>query len=122
VSEMWSMYLLVGLAAGILSASFGLGSGIIMVPAGVLILSMSQKSAQGTALAVMVPMALVGALLYWRDPDIEVNLRVVGLLASGLPYGFCISAVFGAVFGAVFHACLAHKRRAQSTREQAPQG
>lgn len=57
-----------GLVGGALSGLLGIGSGIIMVP----ILSAlwektvpnAQKVAQGTALAVMVPMTIAGALSY----------------------------------------------------------
>ena len=87
------MLLLLGLAAGILSAMLGVGSGILLVPALTLAFGLTQKSAQGTALAVMVPMALVGAMRYIANPDIEVNLMRVCLLAAG--------AVAGAFLGSV---------------------
>jgi hypothetical protein len=35
------------------------------------------------ALAVMVPMALVGALRYWKNPQIEMDWAVVGLIILG---------------------------------------
>ena len=57
-----------GLLGGLMSSLLGIGSGIIMVP----ILSAlwekttpeAQKVAQGTALAMMVPMTIAGALSY----------------------------------------------------------
>jgi len=67
------------------------GSGIIVVPALVFLLAFPQKSAQGTALAVMVPMALMGALRYWINPHIQMDWRVVLLVAVG--------AVCGALMG-----------------------
>jgi uncharacterized membrane protein YfcA len=76
-------FVLLGICAGILSGLLGLGSGIILVPTLVLICSFEQKSAQGMALAVMVPMALVGALRYWRNPAIEMNVAVIGLIILG---------------------------------------
>lgn len=36
-----------------------------------------------SALAVMVPMALLGALRYWHDPDIKINMVIVAFLALG---------------------------------------
>ena len=79
----WWMLVLLGLCGGVVSGTLGLGSGLIFVPAMVLLFSLPQKSAQGTALAVMVPMALIGAIRYWLNPDIEVNLVVVVLIAVG---------------------------------------
>ena len=89
--DLWWAYLLAGLACGIFSATFGVGSGIILVPALVLIFSLPQKSAQGTCLAVMVPMALVGAIRYKLNPDINVDITVTILLSIG--------AVVGALIG-----------------------
>ena len=99
-AELSPMLLLLGLAAGILSAMLGVGSGILLVPAMVIIFGLSQKSAQGTALAVMVPMALVGALRYKANPHIEVNFSHVGLLALG--------AVVGALIGSALAAHLSN--------------
>jgi len=90
--EGWYLYILVGLACGIFSATFGVGSGIILVPALVLIFALPQKSAQGICLAAMVPMALAGAIRYKMNPDIRVDMWIVGLLAVG--------GVVGAVIGA----------------------
>jgi uncharacterized protein len=90
--EAWYVILVVGLVCGIFSATFGVGSGIILIPTLVLLLSMPQKTAQGTCLAVMVPMALVGAISYKLNPQITVDLRITVLLAIG--------AVVGAVVGA----------------------
>jgi uncharacterized membrane protein YfcA len=50
-----------GLAAGALSALMGVGGGVIMVPAMVLLLGFGQHVAEGTSLLVIVPTALVGA-------------------------------------------------------------
>ena len=84
--------LMIGLVGGVVSATLGVGSGIILVPALVLMIGLPQKSAQGTVLAVMVPMALMGASRYIANPDIEVNMLRVVLLALG--------AVVGAFLGA----------------------
>ena len=80
VSSIWWGLLLLGLFAGVLSGMLGLGSGTMLIPIMVLLLHIPQKSAQGTALAVMVPMALWGALLYWKNPDIQMSLPIIALL------------------------------------------
>ena len=92
VSNQWWALILLGIFAGVVSGTLGVGSGIIVIPVLVLLCHCEQKAAQGTALAVMVPMALVGALQYWRNPEIEMNLTVVLLIVLG--------AVGGALVGA----------------------
>ncbi len=87
----WWVFIVLGLGAGVLSGMLGLGSGFIVVPVLVLLFGLAQKSAQGTALAVMVPMALVGAIRYWRNPQIELSGLVIVLIALG--------GVAGAVVG-----------------------
>jgi uncharacterized membrane protein YfcA len=89
----YTVFLVVlGVAAGILSAMLGVGSGILLVPALVLLMGLPQKTAQGTALAVMVPMALVGASRYMANPQIDISIARVALLSAG--------AVVGALIGA----------------------
>jgi uncharacterized membrane protein YfcA len=83
LSNPWWFFVLLGICAGILSGLLGLGSGIILIPTLVLICSFEQKNAQGMALAIMVPMALVGALRYWKNPAIEMNVAVIGLIILG---------------------------------------
>ncbi len=90
--EGWYLYILVGLACGVFSATFGVGSGILMIPILVLAFSTQQKSAQGICLAVMVPMALVGAIRYRINPEIDVDMRLVGLLAIGGVVGALIGS------------------------------
>ena len=83
LSNCWWIFIILGLFAGVVSGGLGLGSGAIVVPTLVLALGFQQKTAQGTALAVMVPMALLGALRYWRNPEIEMNLNVIALIVLG---------------------------------------
>ncbi|NOU36502.1 MAG: sulfite exporter TauE/SafE family protein [Kiritimatiellaceae bacterium] len=95
--EQWYLYIIAGLAAGILSSMFGVGSGILMIPILTIAFAFGQKSAQGMALALMVPMALVGALRYYFNPEVEMNLKLLGLLAVGGVVGAVIGSqiVFG---------------------------
>ena len=53
-----------GLVAGVLSGIFGVGGGILFVPTLVLVVELSQLSAQATSLAAMIPVVAVGA---WRQ-------------------------------------------------------
>lgn len=96
LSNPWWLYVILGIFAGIVSAALGLGSGIIIVPTLVLLCAFGQKTAQGMALAVMVPMALVGALRYWKNPEIPMNVAVIGLIICGALIGALIGSELAA--------------------------
>jgi uncharacterized protein len=95
--EAWYVLVLAGVVCGVLSAMFGVGSGIIMVPLLVIGLAFPQKAAQGSALAVMVPMALVGAIRYRMNPEIDMNVWVIAWLAAGGVIGAFVGAKIVAV-------------------------
>ena len=86
----WWVFILLGIGAGVLSGALGLGSGIILIPTLVLVCSFEQKSAQGTALAIMVPMTLLGALRYWKNPEIEMNAVIIALIVFGALAGVLV--------------------------------
>lgn len=78
--------IMVGLAAGMLSGLVGVGGGIIIVPALVYFIGFSQKTAQGTSLAmIMLPVGIFGVLQYYKQG--HVDFRIVGLLAIGFLAG-----------------------------------
>ncbi len=96
LSNPWWIFILLGICAGVLSGLLGLGSGIILIPTLVLLCDFQQKNAQGMALAVMVPMALVGALRYWKNPAIEMNVAVIGLIILGALAGSLVGTELAA--------------------------
>lgn len=98
----WWILILIGVAAGVVSGALGVGSGIIFVPVLVAAFAIPQKSAQGTALAVMVPMALLGAVRYWYNPNIEISPAVVGLLVVGALGGVLVGTELAARVPAVW--------------------
>ncbi|MDT0158411.1 sulfite exporter TauE/SafE family protein [Microbacterium sp. ARD32] len=57
-------FVLIGLAAGLLSGLFGVGGGTVIVPLLVLLLRFDQRRAAGTSLAAIVPTAAVGVISY----------------------------------------------------------
>jgi len=89
--EQWVLYILAGIIAGIISSMFGVGGGILMVPILAVGFAFGQKSAQGMSLFIMLPMALAGAIRYYLNPDIPINLPVAGVVAVG--------GVLGAIIG-----------------------
>ena len=79
----------IGLAAGLLSGLFGIGGGTIIVPALALWLGMPQKLAAGTSVAAILPTAVVGAISY----AVQGNVDWVAALC--LAIGIVIGAQLG---------------------------
>ncbi len=90
--------LILGLVTGLLSGSLGIGGGIIVVPALVLLFHLPQKGAQGISLALMVPMALLGAIQYWRFGNLQIPAGRLALL--------CVGALAGVLLGSTLAARL----------------
>jgi uncharacterized membrane protein YfcA len=68
----------IGFAAGAFSGMFGIGGGLIMVPAMVFFLGMSQHAAQGTSLGVLViPVAAVAAFNYYKQGQLDVKYALI---------------------------------------------
>ena len=85
-----SILLIIGLIAGFFSGLIGIGGGIIIVPALVYILSMDQKTAQGTTLFMfMFPIGLLAVLNYYKAGNIDY--KSAAIMAST----FIIGAYFG---------------------------
>lgn len=84
--------LLIGIAAGFLSGSMGVGGAIVVIPGLVYLLGMSQASAQGTSLAMMLPpITLLAAINYYKSG--YINLKVTAILVVA----FVIGTYFGSI-------------------------
>ena len=83
-------YVVLGLLAGGLSAVMGVGGGVIMVPAMVLLFGFTQHVAEGTSLMIIIPTALVGAIRHSRHGYTDWRLGLA--LGSG--------GILGAIAGA----------------------
>lgn len=79
-----------GVAVGLLSALFGIGGGIVMVPFIVLLLERSQHLAEGTSLLVIVPTAIAGVIAHRKRGYVSFRL------AATLGVGGVVGAFFGA--------------------------
>jgi hypothetical protein len=79
----WQYLALIGVGGvtGLFSGLLGIGGGTIVVPALVILFGLSQYSAQGTSLAVIVPMALVGVSSYAAHK--HVNLGAALAIVAG---------------------------------------
>jgi uncharacterized membrane protein YfcA len=82
--------LIIGLAAGTFGGMVGLGGGVIMIPAMVYILGLSQQSAQGTSLAVMLlPVGLMAVLNYYKAG--QMNIKYAAIISIA----FFVGGYFG---------------------------
>jgi len=87
------LYILLGLVAGTISGFLGIGGAVIMIPALVLGWGLSQHTAQGTTLALMVPpIGLLAAIRYYQSGN--VNLKIAAFVCLGFVFGGLIGAIF----------------------------
>ncbi len=81
-------YVALGLVAGALSALMGVGGGVIMVPAMVLLFGFTQHTAEGTSLLIIIPTAIVGAVRHARngytDWRVGLILGLAGIVGAWL--------------------------------------
>lgn len=72
--------MVIGIAAGILSGFAGVGGGVIIIPALIFFLGMTQFEAQGTSLALMIPpIGILAAMNYYKEG--YINWRYALILA-----------------------------------------
>jgi uncharacterized membrane protein YfcA len=82
-----------GVISGFLSGYLGVGAAIVMIPVLTGLIGYDQKIAQSISLTVMIPMAIVGAVMYRFQFRLAPSLGPVCLLMAG--------AVGGSVLGSV---------------------
>jgi uncharacterized membrane protein YfcA len=65
---------LIGISAGFIGGSMGVGGGVIMIPALIFFMGFSQKEAQGTSLAVLsLPVLMIAAINYYKEGYINIK-------------------------------------------------
>lgn len=85
------LFIGIGLAAGVLAGIFGIGGGIVIGPALILLAGFIPVMATGTSLgALLLPVGALGVWEYWKHG--HINLAASMWIALGL--------FFGAWFGA----------------------
>jgi len=80
---------LIGLAAGFLGALFGVGGGLVIVPALVVLCGFAARQAAATSLTAVLVTAAVGTITYALHGDVKPGAAAI----VGIP------AVFGVVVG-----------------------
>jgi len=80
---------IIGLVSGITSGLFGVGGGIIMVPAMMFFMKMDIKLAVGTSLAVIIPTAIMGSFKHFTmgNVDWRVALSLAPTAIAGSYFG-----------------------------------
>lgn len=78
--------LVLGLLAGLLAGMFGIGGGLVIVPALVFIFKMKSLDALGTSLAALIPPVGLLSTMKYHEAG-HVNLKYAGLIATGLFLG-----------------------------------
>jgi uncharacterized membrane protein YfcA len=83
-------FLLIGVFAGIVGGFFGIGGGVVILPALIYFKGFSQKMAQGTSLvALIAPVGILGLINYYKENQ-------VSLVAGGwIAFGFLGGAFLG---------------------------
>ncbi|MCE1175352.1 MAG: sulfite exporter TauE/SafE family protein [Propionibacteriales bacterium] len=79
----------IGMLAGFFSGLFGIGGGILVVPALVVLLKLDQRQAVGTSLLAILPAATISAISYGLSGSVDLGLGAV----------LAVGAVVGAQFG-----------------------
>lgn len=120
----------IGVGAGFTAGLLGIGGGLVMVPAMVLLLAFDQHVAQGTSLVVIIPAALAGSLTHYRNGRVSIRDAallglggttgaVVGSLAALSAEDWLLRRLFG-VFLLVVAAQMVLRRRRRRAEAQAP--
>ena len=84
--------IIIGVTSGILSGTFGVGGGILIVPALIYFLGLTQREAQGTSLAILLlPVGIFAVYNYHKAGLINYWYALVILIT------FVIGAYFGSL-------------------------
>lgn len=76
----------IGILAGLVSGFFATGGGMIVVPALVYLLNLSEQKARATSLFVILPMVITSGIFYYRNDYIDWKIGIlcaIGGIAGG---------------------------------------
>src|SRR5512147_635385 len=87
----WLIFVVIGVLGGVASGLFGVGGGIVIVPALIYWAGFSQHRATGTSLAVLLPpIGLAATIEYYRHGNVDLHAAIV--LAATMFAGAWIGA------------------------------
>ncbi|MBI5418229.1 sulfite exporter TauE/SafE family protein [Candidatus Poribacteria bacterium] len=83
--------IILGIVGGIVGGFLGLGAGTIIIPGLMFFMDFSQHTAQGTAIATMLPpITILAVMEYYRNGHVDV--KSAAIIASGFILGGLIGA------------------------------
>jgi uncharacterized protein len=89
-TSMLLILIVIGIITGVMAGMLGIGGAIIMIPALVFLLGISQQTAQGTSLAVMLPpIGIIAAYNYYKAGHVNIRFAIV------LAVFFLVGSYFG---------------------------
>jgi uncharacterized membrane protein YfcA len=90
----WLFLLAIGLVAGVTSGTFGIGGGLLIVPALILLMKMPIQTASAVSLvALLLPVGSLAVYEYWHAGKLTSQHIWFGLIIG---IGLFIGAFFGA--------------------------
>jgi uncharacterized membrane protein YfcA len=82
--------LIIGAITGVMAGMLGIGGGLVVIPALVMVMGMSQQSAQGTSLAMMLPpIGIIAAYNYYKAGYVDIKIALF------LAIAFIVGSYFG---------------------------
>jgi uncharacterized protein len=89
-TSMILILVVIGIITGVMAGMLGIGGAIIMIPALVFLLGISQQNAQGTSLAVMLPpVGIIAAYNYYKAGQVNIRFAII------LAVFFLVGSYFG---------------------------
>ena len=74
--------ILIGICAGIVSGLFSTGGGMILVPAFLYILKLSEKEARATSITCILPMVITSSFFYAKNKYIDFKIGILCALGG----------------------------------------
>jgi|SRR5450759_513657 len=88
--SMLLILIVIGIITGVMAGMLGIGGAIILIPALVLFMGITQQTAQGTSLAVMLPpIGILAAYNYYKAGQVNIKFAIV------LAVFFLVGSYFG---------------------------
>jgi uncharacterized membrane protein YfcA len=85
----WILYVIIGICGGVASGLFGIGGGIVIIPALVYWAGFSQHKATGTSLAVLLPpIGIAATIEYYRKGNVDLRAALI-IAAAMLVSAWC---------------------------------
>jgi uncharacterized membrane protein YfcA len=74
--------LVIGTITGVMAGMLGIGGGIVVIPALVMIMGLSQQTAQGTSLAMMLPpVGILAVYNYYKAGHVDIRIAILLAIA-----------------------------------------